>query len=212
MGARLECRSTLARDMIRCRSHIGTSSKSGEITAMSMSLHSSGEPLAYEPYRITASILTVLLTRATNSAMILSKSEAVVTTQTTPGSNHSIPLPPLDYTAIRLQDIDLGISGPSDRPEGYAIARELLDQAHRRASPDCGPEGVYPFRVAPSRSPSSTFRVIAGSRRPSVDRSRALEQRKPFASRSQQLPPTVPSPASCPHGRRSRTGQANVHD
>src|SRR3989304_1944676 len=116
MGERLELRSTVACEMVRCRSHIGTPSKSGETTAMSISLHSSGEPLTYEPYRTIASTRTALLSSATNSEMILSRSVAVVTIGQAPGSYYSIPPQPRGCIASRPQGSGLGIFGRADRP------------------------------------------------------------------------------------------------
>src|SRR4030067_1661410 len=141
MGERLESRSTVACEMVRWRSHIGTPSKSGETTAMSISLHSSGEPLTYEPYRMIASTRTALLSSATNSEMILSRSVAVVTIGQAPGSYYSIPPQPLGCIASRPQGSGLGISGRADRPAECAPGAVRPGAARLPGSPDRGVGG-----------------------------------------------------------------------
>src|SRR3972149_8625408 len=120
MGERLESRSTVVCEMVRWRSHIGTPSKSGEMTATSISLHSSGAPLTYEPYRTIASTRTALLSSATNSEMIRSRSVAVVTTRIAPGSYYSTLPRPHGCIAGQLPDNGWGISGRADPGGGGA--------------------------------------------------------------------------------------------
>jgi len=101
MGASRYARPTVARAMISWRSQVGRPSKSGEMTAMSMSLDSLAVPLAKEPYRMTASRRIRACTRRTKSSSFWSSSAWLVTTRRTSSSHGEAPAPFLHYTLRR---------------------------------------------------------------------------------------------------------------
>src|SRR3990172_888350 len=96
--------------MISCRCPVDRSSKSGEMTAKSTSLHLPAEPFAYDPYRITASTLTADRSRRTKSSILLASSTWLATIRRTSSSLGRAPAPQLHY--IPRQDTGSALHDP----------------------------------------------------------------------------------------------------
>src|SRR3989304_5974160 len=148
--------------MISWRSQVDRSSKSGEMTAKSTSLHSPAEPFAYEPYRITASTLTADRSRRTKSSILLASSTWLATIRRTSSSLGRAPAPQLHY--IPRQDTGSSQRGPRASSGTTFAPASVQRPRDRPAQPDRVSLAVP--RPAPSPQLSGASRLPAGRNRP----------------------------------------------
>ena len=176
MGARRYARPTVARAIVSCRSQVERPSKSGEMTAMSMSLDSLAVPLAKEPYKTTASRRIRARSLRTKSSSLRSSSTWLVTTRRTSSSPRRALVPLLHYTWRR----DSGSS-----PHG---PRASLETSYASPSVQHQPDPpVLPGRgslAAPFPAPPYSFQQLLSSLLAKVRRARpeAVSQEAGHAS------------------------------
>lgn len=149
--------------MTFCLSGILRPSKSGEITAMSTSLHSCGTPLAYEPNRRMASSRMSCFNREMRSSIAASISVAVATTSGLPLFGRHNHLPRFQYKSTRCPDNGWGPIPWSGRRVSHVGCWTALSLRRGRAPLDCGFSAASRSHSLQSRCLSASFRRPAGN-------------------------------------------------
>lgn len=206
MGAMRGSVPTAARASISCRLYMGTPSKSGEITAISRSLHGPALPVAYEPNNRTDSTRIILAIRSTNAATTRSSSASVAVARMWHVTSGSI-LPPFLWYMSLFQNIGARQRGSS------AFAETLRRGARARRVRAPGQQCCESWAAAApagtlSITPSASSPLLAGSERCMARAGRVPDR--------QMLPPSQPRCsrsmlallASPAHRRRDRPSGA----
>ncbi len=206
MGAMRGSVPTAARASISCRLYMGTSSKSGEITAISRSLHGPALPVAYEPNSSTDSTRIVLAIRSTNAATTRSSSASVAVARMWHVTSRSI-LPPFLWYMSLFRNIGLRQPGSS----AFAETLRRGVRAHRVHAPDqlcCESLAAAAPAGTPPITPSASSPPLAGSERCMARAGRVPDRQMPPPNQSRCSRSMLVFLASPAHRRRDRPSGA----
>ncbi len=207
MGARRRSRSSVGSAIISCRRHIGTPSKSGDITATSISLSSFGSPLAYDPYKTIASTRIRLPSSSTNREIDRSRSIVEATIRRCPLSIHSNSRLSRERTQCIHRRTDSAGTARSTSPT-HPFAH-LLGLSPAIGRVPAGHGSCETRSLLRLDRPSVTSKPPVGSAQCTQNSTPAPTQPRPCPYPASPASATSPSPLSCAHGSHAQESASN---